>query len=87
MKNEAKKKTSLQECIEHFESIKNQSSAFRDVLFLDGVIGVLQSKLQKEKDDLIEAFDKGENNFADLAMFFDIKYNDGDNYYTKTFEQ
>jgi hypothetical protein len=82
---ETKKKTALQDAISYYE---DQISSYDDIeyprmeqvksiRFIQSIIKHLKSLLQKEKEDLIEAFEVGYGSgISEL----------GTNYFTETFE-
>ena len=51
--------TALQEALYDFEVLKQSSSKFSDILFLDAAMAILRTKLDKEKNDIIEAYEQG----------------------------
>ena len=70
------KKTAIQELIEHFEDFKKHSPNVK--LTLDEIINLLKDKLEKEKEQIIDAFEQG--------IEFGFPTN-GSNYFNKTYNQ
>jgi len=75
-----KRKTALQSAIDEFETLKSKSESIRDIVYLDGVIAVLTSKLPQEKQDLKKAFHEGISNGDNYGM------DSAEEYFNQTFE-
>lgn len=56
--------TAIQELIEEFEIIKTtKCKTLQEMIFFDGILAIIESKyLEKEKEQIIEAFEYGQIN-------------------------
>jgi len=74
-------KTAIEEAIEEFEILKSKSSKLQDIVYLDGVISVLISKLPKEREQIEDAFNNG------LSNWYNTDDLTGKEYYETTFKK
>lgn len=51
----SKKKLAISQAMEEFESLKNKAKSLRDIIYLDGVLAVLEGFKEKECQNIIEA--------------------------------
>lgn len=54
--------TALQEAIEKFEDLKENSQNLKDKLYLDAVIAILTNQLPKEREQILTAYAFGSLN-------------------------
>lgn len=52
-------KTPLGQCIEEFKRLQSKAQKLTDVIYLDGVIAVLESRLPSERDMIEKAWSDG----------------------------
>lgn len=52
-------KTTLRLCIDEFEAIKAKGLTLKDIIYIDGVLAVLYRFIEKEKQQIINAFQSG----------------------------
>lgn len=77
-------KTALQELISELEYIKdNNCKNFQEVIFLDGIIAIIESKyIEKEKEQIIKSYNDGLSD--DIIHGSDFE--DGNDYFNETFK-
>jgi hypothetical protein len=73
------KKTAMQELIDELESIK-------DYKYKELTIRLVKEKLEKEKEQIMNAVDKARNTFGD-EFDFSYEFTDGEEYYNQTYNQ
>jgi len=81
-----KQNTPLQMAIDEFNRMKEMTESFKDVIFLDSVISVLQTKLPIEREVIekvyLEAHTEG---FFLGSNCYNKKYENGEDYFNQTF--
>lgn len=56
-----KQKTALQELITEFDRLKESAKSITDMVYLDGVIAVIESRKEVEKKQLKDAYSSARN--------------------------
>jgi hypothetical protein len=84
-------KTAMQELVEQLEFIKlNKTKNLHEVIFFDGVLAIIDAGkyLEKEKEQIIDAYDKGYK-ACDLDEALEINKTmfSGEKYYEQTYNQ
>ena len=69
----------MQELIDELESIK-------DYKYKELTIRLVKEKLEKEKEQIMNAVDKARNTFGD-EFDFSYEFTDGEEYYNQTYNQ
>lgn len=69
--------TILQELIKQFENIKEtKCKSIQEMLFFDGVLAIIESGyLEKEKNQIIAAYDKGNRKFENGSEYYNETFN------------
>jgi hypothetical protein len=77
-------KTAIEELIDKFKILKDKSTTQKDSIYIDELILKLESKLQKEREQIENAFEKGGEEFSNA--YKQTIYH-GSKYYNETFKK